>query len=120
MATLNLDALRAEAGLETHQLVLGGVTYELPAILPLGVAAAESNDVALAALFGEDADLDALKANLSMVRSDRPLSEFDSDNPQTDIDMICEVLYGIKVNEAPAPNREARRSGQNGKAKAKR
>lgn len=119
MAEVNLDALRAEAGLETHSLVLGGVTYQLPAILPLGVAAAESNDEALSALFGEDADLDTLKANLSMVRSDRPLSEFDSENPQTDIDMICEVLYGVKQNDAPAPNREARRSGQKAKNRSK-
>lgn len=109
MGSLNIDALRAEAGLEGHELTLGGIVYHLPAILPLGVAAAESNDEALLALFGDDADTDALKRDLSMVRSDRPLSEFDSDAPQTDIDMICERLYGVVQKAPPSPNRQARR-----------
>ncbi len=116
MGSLNLDALRAEAGLESHELILGGVTYQLPPILPLGVAAAETNDDALAALFGDDADLDVLKANRSMVRSDRPLAEFDSEHPETDIDMICDLLYGVRQKDAPAPNRQARRNGQKAKA----
>jgi hypothetical protein len=109
MASVNLDALRAEAGLEGHELIVGGVTYVLPPILPLGVVDADSQDDALAALFGEDVDIDHLKANLSMVRSDRPLSEFDPESPETDFDLICERLYGIRRREASGPNREARR-----------
>jgi hypothetical protein len=127
MADLNLDALRAEAGLEDHKLTVGGRTFTLPAILPMGVMTANSPDEALAALFLSDADpeqftdddidtLKHLKKHLSMVRSDRPADDFNPDDPQTDVDFICERLYGIRRN---TPNREARRSGQNGQGKVK-
>ena len=115
MGVLNLDAIRAEAGAEAHELILGGVTYTLPAVLPLGVASAESNDSALLCLFGANADLDVLKRELSTVRSDWDGADFDTDNPQTDVDLICERLYGIKKKGVQAPNREARRAGQKAK-----
>lgn len=110
MAELNFDALRAEAGLtDGHKLIIGGREFHLPGIMPLAVASGDF-DEALEALFGEDADVDFLKLHLSAVRSDRPFSEHDPENPETDIDAIAEKLYGIKPAKKHSPNREARRA----------
>jgi hypothetical protein len=110
MGDLNFDALRAEAGLgEGHTMTLGGREFHLPAIMPLTVASGDFEE-SLEALFGEDADLDFLKQHLSAIRSDRPFSQHDPENPETDIDAIAEKLYGIKPAKKHSPNREARRA----------
>jgi len=109
MAELDFDAIRSEAGLtDGHTLVLGGETFSLPAIMPLAVTT-DDFDGALEALFGGDADLVFLKQHLSAIRSDRPFSEHDPENPESDIDVIAEKLYGIKPSKKSSPNRAARR-----------
>lgn len=122
MGDLNLDAIRAEAGLETHTLTVGGKEFTAPPVLPLGVAECEDQRESLEMLFGPDADIDHLVNHLSVARSDRA---FDPENPQTDLDLIIEAFYGItppeRGEEGEAPNREARRAqaraGKKGKAK---
>jgi hypothetical protein len=54
---LDLDARRAEAAGEPHEVVLGGVTYELPAEFPLLAGEHLANgsvSSAVAVLFGQD------------------------------------------------------------------
>ena len=151
MGTLNLDALRSEAGLEGHEFIVGGRTFHLPPIMPVGLGSSLTEEEGVVRLFMPDeevavdedgklcavddegdlvplsaevrATLSHLKRHLSIVRSDRPLSEFD-DDPQSDMDMICERLYGVSRtrggDEVPAPNREARRAGPKAKAKKRK
>lgn len=57
MARLDLDARRAEAQAEPHEVVLGGVTYELPAEFPVVAGEYLANadmTSAVALLFGKD------------------------------------------------------------------
>lgn len=112
MADFDFDAVRTEAGFGTgHQITIGGRKFKLPPILPLAVAAGGDFEESLAALFGDDEDdLAFLGQHLSVIRSDRPYSEHDPDNPETDIDVLAEKVYGIKPSKKASPNREARRS----------
>lgn len=107
MATIDLDkarAARAETQGETHDLVLGGETYQLPAELPYEWAEASALGnirVALAALLGEEEAARLFKAALSI----KDLEEMN--------DQIA-VIYGVgESGEASASRSSSKRTSKN-------
>ncbi|MEO6629216.1 MAG: hypothetical protein ABIP03_11690 [Aquihabitans sp.] len=97
MASLDLDARRAESKGEPHEVTVGGVSYELPPTLPMYVAECLSKGAVLEAcvtLVGEAA-APGLARELDV----------------NEVTAILEELYGFDSDDdAPAPNRAARRA----------
>lgn len=104
MGVLDLDARRAEANDEPHQLTLGGETYELPARVPLAFVEELSNNrfyEAIALLFGAD-NAEPVFALLSA----------------EDLDVIAKDLYdmgGDGVGKASASSSSSNRAGRRSK-----
>jgi|SRR5215471_5727987 len=105
MVKLDLDARRAEAAGEPHQVVLGGVTYQLPAEFPVVAGEHLANaemTAAVGLLFGRD----HAEAVLALLTAE-------------DINAIVDECYGfggdVVVARPPAKaatngNRAARRA----------
>lgn len=117
MGKINFDAQRAEAGLEDHEITVGGREVALPAILSLefGAAMADGDLEGAIEVLVTDAD-DVVDEDLAA----HLMRHLGID----DLNQIAEDLYGLvdesgDNGEGPRPNRAARRARAKGKGKRK-
>lgn len=110
MTTINLDERRkamAEAGETGHDLILGGVTYRLPAAIPLG-------------FIWSLMDYEILKAAEFLVGKDRAAAFLEAGVDMEDMKLIAEA-YGAELpnssvrpisstSTGPRANRTSRRT----------
>jgi hypothetical protein len=101
MAKLNLDKVRAEQGLEAHELEVDGKVYMLPPVVPINFITAlvsaqkdtEKVGVAIEVLFGEAA------------------SEAGNHIGFDDLNLIATELYGASLGESEASETPSKTTG---------
>jgi hypothetical protein len=102
MASLDLDARRAEANLEDHKLTLGGKVYSLPAEMPL--------------LFADRLQNEKIEEAIHVLFGPEDGGEVAPLLTGQDLEAIAQNLYGLDGSgEAPASPPSLNRAGRRAK-----